>query len=464
MRYIKCVMCGKETPLEASEEFGLCRYCGSLVMAADGDFSGQVGHPAVVYEQGRDSVTSQRIYNQAIAKMNNGTAESYFRAAALFRSIPGYKDADTLCNVCANRATDIRKQQAAEEEKKRRAIMKRRRRLAAIITLLLCNLLAIALVVIFLVVPKKRYQKAEELLDQGRTAEAAIMFSELNYMDAKERGRKLWDDIAVRQTVAVGCNHVLSLTHDNSVQIAYNTDFFDVNYYGSESNSHYRNWENVIAIDAGDNSTAVLFADGTVDYTYGMIHEWENIVAISAGSYFCVGLQADGKVVATDGYDVGEWSDIVAISAGGSHIVGLKADGTVVATGDNNWGQCQVEGWDDIVAIAAGKEHTVGLKADGTVVAVGYEGYEGRCEVNDWTDIVAIAAGEEHTVGLKADGTVVVTNDGYSRKVADWKDIVAIVAYDDYTIGLQSDGSLLYDGRELPGYNMINNWDTIKVK
>lgn len=36
------------------------------------------------------------------------------------------------------------------------------------------------------------------------------------------------------------------------------------------------------------------------------------------------------------------------ISAGLRHTVGLKSDGTVVAMGDNDYGQCDVNGWTDI--------------------------------------------------------------------------------------------------------------------
>ena len=140
---------------------------------------------------------------------------------------------------------------------------------------------------------------------------------------------------------------------------------------------------------------------------------WDEVAVretISAGRYHTVGLKSDGTVVAVgendDGQcDVDGWTDIVAVSAGDSHTVGLKSDGTVVAVGYNSSGQCDVDGWTDIVAVSAGDYHTVGLKSDGTVVAVGYNRY-GQCDVEDWTDIVAVSAGVYHTVGLKSDGTV----------------------------------------------------------
>jgi hypothetical protein len=88
--------------------------------------------------------------------------------------------------------------------------------------------------------------------------------------------------------------------------------------------------------------------------------------------------------------------------------VGLKDDGHVVATGNNDEGQCNVDGWTNIQQVAAGRAHTVGLREDGTVVATGRNN-EGQCKVSGWTNIVQVAAGGWHTVGLKDCGTVVAT-------------------------------------------------------
>ena len=170
---------------------------------------------------------------------------------------------------------------------------------------------------------------------------------------------------------------------------------------------------------------------------------------VSAGDSHTVGLKADGTVVAVGDNDNGQcdvdgWTDIVAVSAGDSHTVGLKANGTVVAVGDNDNGQCGVDGWTDIVAVSAGYSHTVGLKADGTVVAVG-DNSNGQCDVDGWTDIVAVSAGTFHTVGLKADGTVVAVRDNGSGKcdVDGWTDIVAVSAGAAHTVGLKADGTVV---------------------
>ena len=161
------------------------------------------------------------------------------------------------------------------------------------------------------------------------------------------------------------------------------------------------------------------------------------------------------------------WGEITpreTVSTGISHTVGLKADGTVVAVGDNDYGQCDVDGWTDIVAVSAGSYHTVGLKADGTVVATIVIGlfYHGQCDVDGWTDIVAVSAGDSHTVGLKADGTVVAVGNFSGRYGVDgWTDIVAVSAGSLHTVGLKADGTVVSNGDDQCD---VDGWTDILVR
>jgi len=185
---------------------------------------------------------------------------------------------------------------------------------------------------------------------------------------------------------------------------------------------------------------------------------------ISGGNSHTAGLKSDGTVVAVGDNDYGQcnvdgWTDIVAVSTGDSHTVGLKSDGTVVAVG-NNWdGQCEVDDWTDIVAVSAGDSHTVGLKSDGTVVAVG-DNNNGQCEVAGWTDIVAVSAGNPYTAGLKSDGTVVaVGSNWYGQcEVDDWKDVTTVFAGGWHTIGLKSDGTVIAVGNNRNGECNVATW------
>jgi len=64
-------------------------------------------------------------------------------------------------------------------------------------------------------------------------------------------------------------------------------------------------------------------------------------------------------------------------------MVGLKSDGTVVTAGNNDYGQCDVNGWYDITQVAAGGWHTVGLRSDGAVFATGDNSCV-QCNVGGW--------------------------------------------------------------------------------
>ena len=189
---------------------------------------------------------------------------------------------------------------------------------------------------------------------------------------------------------------------------------------------------------------------------------------IAAGGRHTVGIRPDGTVVATGNNDEGQcnvegWTDIVHVAAGFSHTVGLKDDGTVVATGRNAEGQCNVAGWTNINMVVAGDWHTVGLKQDGTVVATG-KSDQGQCDVLGWTNITQVAAGGAHTVGLMSGGTVVATgrnNEGQCN-VAGWTNITQVAAGRAHTVGLREDGTVVATGRNNEGQCEVNGWTNIE--
>ena len=209
---------------------------------------------------------------------------------------------------------------------------------------------------------------------------------------------------------------------------------------------------------------------------------------VAAGNDYTVGLKANGTVVAVGENEAGQcdvdgWRGIIQVAAGIGHTVGLKANGTVVAVGCNDFtdpyfgdvvryqfGQCDVGGWTDIIQVAAGANswHTVGVKSDGTVIAVG-DNQNGQCDVGNWIDIVQVAAGTGHTVGLKSDGTVVATvftsaHGSYQWDAGNWSDITQVTAGHDHTVGLKSDGIVVAVGNNDRGQCDVGNWtDIIQV-
>jgi hypothetical protein len=190
---------------------------------------------------------------------------------------------------------------------------------------------------------------------------------------------------------------------------------------------------------------------------------------IAAGGRHTVGIRPDGTVVATGNNDDGQcnvdgWTDIQHVAAGFSHTVGLKEDGTVVATGNNDDGQCNVDGWTDIGLVVAGDWHTVGLKNDNTVVATG-KSDEGQCDVLGWPEIQMVAAGGAHTVGLRlgSNGTVVATgrNDEGQCNVLGWAFIQQVGAGYAHTVGLEEDGTVVATGENNEGQCNVDGWTGI---
>lgn len=316
------------------------------------------------------------------------------------------------------------------------------------------------------------YSLAESLENYGKIADAAITFGTIaDFKDSRERSFGLWERLGVREIVSGGYVHTVALTSAGTVISAGNNSYKERDV-GS--------WKNIVSVHATGNLTFGIRENGTVIWTgdsyksLDTVSSWKDIVAIAGDTYYTMGLRIDGTVVIAGSdwkyRDCYDWTDIIAIDFGYGYVVGLRSDGTVVASGDNEAGQCNVNGWKDIVAIAAEWKHTVGLKADGTVVAVGDNSMK-QCEVSSWTGIVAIDAGDDHTVGLKADGTVVASGavvkdkmfqNNYGQcNVSDWKNIVAIAAGDRHTVGIKADGTAIAVGWDKFHQCEVSGWSNI---
>jgi len=384
------------------------------------------------------------VYGRALEAMEQGTTESYHRAAELFISIPQYKDAAELAANCLKYAEQARKK--SEKARNKKLII-------ACVILLIAAAVVLAILLIKNFAPteenntessndtketietttteehyttapteekaennmdavlEEKYNTAVTLKNNGENAKAAIAFGSLgDYKDAKSQSRALWDIIAVRDTISAGQEHVVGLKNDGTV-----------------------------------------IATGRSSYGSCDVEDWDNIVAVSAGRFHTVGLKEDGTVVAVgngfDGQcDSGEWNDIVAIDAGSGYTVGLKADGTVVAVGNNYYGQCDVGWWKNIIAISAGEKHTLGLRVDGTVVATGND----LADVYTWGKVVAISMGSDAYAGLRSDGTVV------SNYTADWGNIKAISTGTEIVVCLRYDGRVNITGHDIEVFEKPN--------
>ena len=394
---------------------------------------------------------------------------------AALENMGDYKDAPALIEQYKARIQELEEREAAynrERAAERLALAaktrKKRRTIAVIAASVVCLVVAAIIVISTVIMPPKNYEKAQRLMLQGKTAEAAMAFGKLgDYKDARERSMQLWDQIAQRDTVFVDYETAVAIREDGTIAVA------------GELDGDVSSWDHCIAVYNDGSDVIALRDDGTVYNTEdSKTRKWTDIVAVSV-SWHILGLKSDGTVVADGSNYHGEckvsgWDNIIDVVAGGNHSVGLRADGTVVAVGDNRCGQCNVSEWTDIVAISAGYDHTVGLKSDGTVVATKYienynnEDYRGQCDVYDWNNIVQISAGSYYTVGLRADGTVIATgygaDDYYDRMlVGTWEDVVAVAAGSYDTLGLYADGTIVYAGSQWQIEKAVSEWTDIRV-
>lgn len=156
-----------------------------------------------------------------------------------------------------------------------------------------------------------------------------------------------WEDIIA---IATGWRHTVGLDSKGNIHIV----GYGSTNQKSEINENPNAWSNIIAIAAGGGikdadgkgHTVGLREDGRVvavgDNNFGQcnVDEWEDIVAIAAGDWHTVGLKSDGTVVIASTHEAANlfkecenWENIVAISAGTGFVLGLTEDGTVLSAG-----------------------------------------------------------------------------------------------------------------------------------
>ena len=405
------------------------------------------------------------IYNDGVKAMNAASTESeYKKAAAIFKTIPGFRDADALAERCLEQAEICRKEAVYAEAKKRMRGETEGSFKKAIAG--------------FKTIPG--WQDADKLLaDCEQRINEMTQKRQENEASIDDLNRKISDAEKAKQTYQTELSNLKGLFSgrrrkelETQIEAAdWNISAIKTELHQLRQKQSYYKAKDLYDVEKyRDALAAFMRLHGYKDCDACIRECWDHAAVrntIAAGWDQTVGLRSDGTVVAVGRTDYGRcdvsgWTDIIAIAAGFGHTVGLRSDGTVVAVGDNDTGRCGVSGWTDIVAIAAGDWHTVGLRSDGTVVAVGKTGI-GQCDVSDWTDIVSIATGSLHTVGLRSDGTVVaVGNNAYGQRgVSGWTDIAAIAAGQNHTVGLRSDGTVVAVGRTDFGQCNVSGWTDI---
>ena len=237
------------------------------------------------------------------------------------------------------------------------------------------------------------------LFQDGSVRQINIDKSQL-YIHYGESPFNSWHDISALDSSR---SHVVGLSKKGNVFCTENIS------YRFEA---YKEWRDIIQIQAGYEITAGLRNDGTVVYENCLPgrtarYKIKDVKCIATGNNDVVCLRRDGvlcnpgnmetEIIAEDWHDV---DSIVKMS----NIYGLRNDGTVICKDTNN----QVQRWRDVIHIDAGTGHLVGLLRDGRVVAYGQNDHH-QCDVDEWQNIVKIFTGCYHTVGINSSGGILTT-------------------------------------------------------
>ncbi len=205
------------------------------------------------------------VYDKAVAAMNVARSESEFKTAAdLFKTIPGFKDADALAELCFDKAEKSR----FFSEK----TAKRRRKIFSIVfpIVSICIVLAILIPTIFIPTLKSirenarnesDYNTAISLIDAGRYYEAINAFEALDgYKDSSEQIAK--------------CETAIKDSKYNSAMELYNSGKYDEAITAFQALNGYKDSAEQIAKcetvikDQKYNSAMELYNAGKYDEAY----------------------------------------------------------------------------------------------------------------------------------------------------------------------------------------------------
>ncbi len=141
------------------------------------------------------------IYASAQSQMTGNAVVSYESAIKTFSTISGWKDADEQIYACQRKIEEIKAKEEAERlERERKAEEKRiadekaakeRKRIAAIVAPIVVACIAFLIVLNMVIIPNGKYNTAVELYNAGKYDEAITAFIALNgYKDSLEQVTK----------------------------------------------------------------------------------------------------------------------------------------------------------------------------------------------------------------------------------------------------------------------------------
>lgn len=137
------------------------------------------------------------IYQSARSKMRGRSISDYESAIQSFRTIPGWKDADEQILACQRKIEEIKaKEEADRLERERKAeeariaekkANKKRKKIAAIVTPIIVACIAFVILLTTVIIPNQKYNAAVELYNTGKYEDAIAAFTALEgYKDSAD--------------------------------------------------------------------------------------------------------------------------------------------------------------------------------------------------------------------------------------------------------------------------------------
>lgn len=119
-----------------------------------------------------ESCRKDAVYTTAISRMAVGNIASCEEAIAVFKTIPGWRDADSQMYACQKRIEEIK----AKNEKNEKQL----KRVVSIALPIICVCIAFVIVLTTVIIPQLKYNKAMNLLESGDYDSAYALLEEIN--------------------------------------------------------------------------------------------------------------------------------------------------------------------------------------------------------------------------------------------------------------------------------------------
>lgn len=137
------------------------------------------------------------LYNSARSQMTGNIIRNYESAIRMFESISGWKDADEQIYACQKKIEELKAKEEAERleaerkaEEQRVVAEKEKKKIKKIITItapIVCVLIVFLILLKTVIIPQDKLNKATQLIDSGDYKAAYMLLDGLSYKDSAER-------------------------------------------------------------------------------------------------------------------------------------------------------------------------------------------------------------------------------------------------------------------------------------